>query len=57
VGYPVRETAHLGMSALLAGMASKGVRQGDDLPECFQDTAIRRVGAHRALNPILVTAG
>ncbi len=39
------------MSALLAGMASKGVRQGDYLPERFQDTTTRRAATYQALNP------
>jgi len=56
VGYPVGEAAHLGMPALLAGVASKGIRQGDYLPECFQNTTTRRVAAHRALN-LIVAAG
>jgi len=54
VGYPVRETAHLGIPALLASVAPKGVRQGRYLPESFQDTATRRVSAHRAPNFIVV---
>jgi hypothetical protein len=44
------------MCALLAGVAPKGVRQGDYLPECLQDAATRRVATYRALNPI-VAAG
>ena len=44
MGYSVGEAPHLGVSALLAGMASKGIGQGDYLPECFQETATRRVG-------------
>ena len=35
MGYPVGETAHLGMSALLAGVAAKGIRQSDYLLECL----------------------
>jgi len=57
VGHPIREKAHLGVSALLAGVAPKGVRQGDYLAERFQDATIRRVTAHRALNPIRVATG
>jgi hypothetical protein len=56
MGYPVGEAAHLRMSALLAGMAPKGIWQGDYLPKRFQDAATRRVAAYRAENPI-VAAG
>jgi hypothetical protein len=35
MGYLVREETHLGMPALLAGVASKGIRQGDYLPQRF----------------------
>ena len=53
MGYPVREAAHLGMSALLAGVAPKGIRQGDYLPERFQETTTRCVATHLAPNPIV----
>jgi hypothetical protein len=53
VGYPVREKPHLGVSALLAGVAPKGIWQSDYLPECFQDVTIRLIAAHWALNPIV----
>jgi hypothetical protein len=43
VGYSVGEEAHLGVTALLAGVASKGVRQSDYLLECLQDAVTRRV--------------
>jgi hypothetical protein len=53
--YPVGEAAHLGVAAL-AGVASKGVRQGDNLSQRFHDATARRVATHRALDPI-VAAG
>ena len=45
MAHPVEEETHLGMSALLAGVASKGVWQSDYLLECLQDAVIRRVAA------------
>jgi hypothetical protein len=57
MGHLVGEAAHLGMSALLAGVASEGVRQGDYLPQRFYGTTTRRVAAHRAANLVLVLAG
>ena len=57
MGHLVGEAAHLGMSALIADVASEGVRQGDYLPQRFYGTTTRRVAAHRATNPVLVVAG
>jgi hypothetical protein len=54
VGYSVGEEAHLGVAALLAGVAAEGVWQKDYLPECFQDVTIRLIVAHWALDPIVV---
>jgi hypothetical protein len=45
------------MPALLAGVASEGVWQGDYLPPRFYGTTTRRVAARRAENPVLVVAG
>jgi hypothetical protein len=57
VEYPVGEEAHLGMLTLLAGVASKGIRQGDYLLKRFQIATTRLVATHRALNPSMVAAG
>ncbi len=57
MGYSLGEAAHLGVTTLLAGVASKGVRQGDYLPQFLQDTTTRLVAAHWAPNPILVASG
>jgi hypothetical protein len=55
MGYSVGEVAHLGVTALLASVTSKGIRQGDYLLECLQDAVTRRVGTQRALNFTLAT--
>jgi hypothetical protein len=54
--HTVGEAAHLRM-ATFAGVASKGVRQGDYLPQRFEDATTRCVAAHRAPNPILMAVG
>jgi hypothetical protein len=53
MGHAVGGEVHLGMSALLAGVASKGIRQGDYLLERVYSTTTRRVATHWAANPIL----
>jgi hypothetical protein len=57
VGYSVGEEAHLGMSALLACVASKGVRKGDYLLERFQQATTRPIAAHWAAKLLMVAAG
>jgi hypothetical protein len=56
MGYSVGETAHLGVTTLLAGVVSKGCRQSGYLQQCFQDATTRRVATHRTANPIAVVA-
>ena len=55
MGHSVGEEAHLGVTALLAGVTSKGIWQGDYLSQRIQDAVTRRVATQRALNPIVAT--
>ena len=57
MAYPFGEAAHLWVTTLLTGVASKGVWQSSYLLERFKEAMTRRVAAHWALDPILVTTG
>ena len=55
MGYPIGEVAHLGVTALPAGVLAKGIWQTDYLLQRSQDATTRPIGAHWALDPIVAT--